>query len=73
MSFPSFIVGLMTSSCVSLLTIEQLRNRRFLTEQKYDEKDISSYVYNMVINFNLFYCVINNYIFIIINNYVFRN
>mmetsp|Transcript_4893 Transcript_4893/g.6752 ORF Transcript_4893/g.6752 Transcript_4893/m.6752 type:complete len:115 (+) Transcript_4893:15-359(+) len=49
MVLSSFLVGAFASTITSVLIYEKLRDRRFLFEKKFNEKDISEYVYKTVL------------------------
>jgi len=48
MVLSSFIVGAFASTVTSILIYEKLRDRRFLFEKKFNENDISEYIYKAV-------------------------
>lgn len=49
----SFIVGIIASSATSFMILERLRDRSLLFEAKFDDREITSYVYKMVCRLSL--------------------
>ena len=49
----SFFVGIIASSATSFMILERLRDRSLLFEAKFDDREITSYVYKMVCRLSL--------------------
>ena len=48
MSFGPFVIGLIGSTVGSICIFERLRDRRLLCSKKFDENEVTNYLYKMV-------------------------